>query len=135
MAPVEVARHRVDIDALCGFLYDVTLIFSLFRKPYQPSALERMVHFRFVFFLVLDHSLKTTGAAPSHCNLELLKLHFTPQELLLAATAHGLASCPMEGFDMRRLRKAFHLPMRYSVPIVVGIGYPSELRSDAKTLR
>lgn len=57
------------------------------------------------------------------------------QELLLAATAQGLASCPMEGFDMRRLRKAFRLPLRYSVPIVVSIGYASEAERESKTLR
>lgn len=57
------------------------------------------------------------------------------QELLLAATSHGLASCPMEGFDMRRLRKALSIPLRYSIPIVVCIGYPSEEQRDFKTLR
>lgn len=59
----------------------------------------------------------------------------TPQELLLAATSHGLASCPMEGFDMRRLRKELRIPLRYSVPIVVSIGYPSEAERNFKTLR
>lgn len=58
-----------------------------------------------------------------------------PQELLLAATSHGLATCPMEGFDMRRLRKALRIPLRYSIPIVVCIGYPSEAQRDFKTLR
>ncbi|CAN0171505.1 unnamed protein product, partial [Hapterophycus canaliculatus] len=43
----------------------------------------------------------------------------------LAATSCGLASCPMEGFDMRRMRKALRIPLRYSVPIVVSVGYPS----------
>lgn len=57
------------------------------------------------------------------------------KELLLAATSHGLATCPMEGFDMRRMRKALRIPLRYSVPIVVCIGYPSEEQRDFKTLR
>ena len=36
---------------------------------------------------------------------------------------------------MRRLRKALRIPLRYSVPIVVCIGYPSEEERDFKTLR
>lgn len=36
---------------------------------------------------------------------------------------------------MRRLRKAFRLPLRYSVPIVVSIGYASEAERESKTLR
>lgn len=36
---------------------------------------------------------------------------------------------------MRRLRKALRIPLRYSVPIVVCIGYPSEEQRDFKTLR
>ncbi|CAM9092527.1 unnamed protein product [Ascophyllum nodosum] len=57
------------------------------------------------------------------------------EELLLAATSCGVASCPMEGFDMRRLRRELGIPLRYSVPIVVSLGYPSKAERDFKTLR
>ncbi|KAG5185947.1 Nitroreductase-like protein [Tribonema minus] len=46
------------------------------------------------------------------------------EAFMLAAAANGLATCPMEGFDPRQLRKQFHIPRRYSVPVVVSIGYP-----------
>lgn len=48
------------------------------------------------------------------------------QNLLLAATAHGLASCPMEGFDGRRVRRALGIPRRFSVPLVVAIGHAED---------
>ena len=43
--------------------------------------------------------------------------------LMLAATANGLTTCPMEGFDQARVRKALGIPRRYHVPLVVALGY------------
>ena len=45
------------------------------------------------------------------------------QTYMLAASAHGVGTCPMEGFDIERLRDALSLPRRYSVPLVVATGY------------
>ena len=52
------------------------------------------------------------------------------QTLLLAATAAGLSSCPMEGFDGRRVRRALRIPRRYSIPLVVAVGHPTPLARD-----
>ncbi len=46
--------------------------------------------------------------------------------LMLAASAHGVQSCPMEGFDERRVRNVVGLPSNYSVPLIVSLGYSSE---------
>lgn len=45
------------------------------------------------------------------------------QTYLLAATAHGLATAPMEGFDAARLRAYLDVPARYALPLVVATGY------------
>ena len=45
------------------------------------------------------------------------------QTYLLAATARGLATAPMEGFDADRLRAYLDVPPRYSLPLVVATGY------------
>jgi nitroreductase len=45
--------------------------------------------------------------------------------LLLAATAEGLASTPMEGFDERRVKDVLHVPGSYGVPMLVALGYPA----------
>ena len=51
---------------------------------------------------------------------------------MYSATAHGLATCPMEGFDERRLCFSLGIDMeRYSVPMVVSTGY--SLPSDTFT--
>ena len=45
------------------------------------------------------------------------------QTYLLAATAHGLATAPMEGFDAARLRAYLDVPARYALPLVVAARY------------
>ena len=54
---------------------------------------------------------------------------YAAQTLLLAATARGLASCPMEGFNPLQVRKALHLPRSVVIPIVIALG---ERASDAR---
>ena len=43
--------------------------------------------------------------------------------LLYAATAHGVATAPMEGLDSRRIRLALNIPPRYEVALAVALGY------------
>ncbi len=43
-------------------------------------------------------------------------------QFLLAATAAGLATAPIEGFDERRVRRALGIPRSQIVPIVVPLG-------------
>ena len=47
------------------------------------------------------------------------------QTLLLGAAAAGLATCPMEGFDGRRVRAALAIPERFAVPVIVALGEPA----------
>lgn len=42
---------------------------------------------------------------------------------MLAATAAGLATCPVEGFDERRVRKALGIPRSVVPVVVVPVGY------------
>ncbi len=42
---------------------------------------------------------------------------------MLAAAAAGLHTCPMEGFDQRRVRRALRLPRSLLVTLVVPVGY------------
>lgn len=57
---------------------------------------------------------------------------FAAATFLYAAQAHGLATCPMEGFDDVRLRTALDIPDRYAVPVVVALGYPKEANTPLK---
>ncbi len=53
--------------------------------------------------------------------------------LLLAAHAAGLAGCPMEGFDRRRVGNVLNLPRGYEPMLLVPLGYPA--RTDLKKTR
>lgn len=53
--------------------------------------------------------------------------------LLLAAHAAGLAGCPMEGFDRRRVAKVLKLPHGMEPMLIVPLGYPA--RTDLKKTR
>jgi len=46
--------------------------------------------------------------------------------LMLAASAAGLATLPMEGFDERRVRRTLAIPRSQLVPLVVAIGYAAD---------
>ncbi|WEJ71287.1 nitroreductase family protein [Pseudomonas sp. PSE14] len=57
----------------------------------------------------------------SHAEMRLWAVKSTAlaaQNLMLALQSHGLASCPMEGFDEVRLRKVLDIPRR-AVPIML----------------
>ncbi len=44
--------------------------------------------------------------------------------LMLAASAAGLATLPMEGFDESRVRRVLRIPRSQVVPVVIAMGYP-----------
>ena len=54
---------------------------------------------------------------------------YAAQTLLLAASARGIDSCPMEGFNPRRVARALGLPRGSVIPIVIALG---RRRADAR---
>lgn len=54
---------------------------------------------------------------------------YVAQTLMLAASARGIDSCPMEGFSARRVRRVLGLPRGHVIPIVIALG---RRRPDAR---
>ncbi len=48
------------------------------------------------------------------------------QTLMLSASAHGVDTCPMEGFDARKVARLLALPRGSVVPLVLALGYRAE---------
>jgi nitroreductase len=48
------------------------------------------------------------------------------ENFMLALTAHGFASCPMEGFDEPRVKRLFNLPRAAEIVMVIAAGRGAE---------
>ena len=55
--------------------------------------------------------------------------------LMYAAWEHGVASCPMEGFDATALIEAFDIPEGYEPVMLVTLGYPDSEAADIENER
>ena len=55
--------------------------------------------------------------------------------LMYAAWEHGVASCPMEGFDADGLIETFDIPDGYEPVMLVTLGYPVDKASDIENER
>lgn len=44
------------------------------------------------------------------------------QTFMLSIAAEGFHSCPMEGFDEKRVKKALHLPCGAEINMIIGVG-------------
>ncbi len=55
---------------------------------------------------------------------------------MIAAQSAGLITCPMEGFDEYRLKRLLAIPRRFTIPLIVPIGYPldSHMAAEYKAL-
>ena len=50
--------------------------------------------------------------------------------LMYAAWTHGVASCPMEGFDADALIEEFDVPAGYEPVMLITLGYPADPAAD-----
>lgn len=51
---------------------------------------------------------------------------------MLACTSRGLATCPMEGFNVGGVRRALGIPKRYSIPLIVSTGFPFKREEEGE---
>lgn len=79
----------------------------------------------------LASPLYPSPTIPSPAEWSIKNTMFTAQQLLLAATAYGLETSPMEGFDESRLIHQFDIPPeRYNIPLVIALGNHPEGMED-----
>lgn len=85
---------------ISGFLKRILVFFIGLRRPIsrEPSSIADMKVW----------AVKSTALA---C-----------ENFMLAITAHGYDTCPMEGFDSRRVRKILSLPTDATVPMIIAVG-------------
>lgn len=75
---------------------------------------------------IISTAVSPLRPAPSNVSTEawaFKQTAFVAATFLYAAQMHGLATCPMEGFDQTRVKNALDIPDRYSVPVVIALGH------------
>eukprot|EP00578_Thalassiosira_sp_NH16_P012262 CAMPEP_0181119198 /NCGR_PEP_ID=MMETSP1071-20121207/23480_1 /TAXON_ID=35127 /ORGANISM="Thalassiosira sp., Strain NH16" /LENGTH=310 /DNA_ID=CAMNT_0023203741 /DNA_START=10 /DNA_END=938 /DNA_ORIENTATION=+ len=72
------------------------------------------------------HALSPVQPMPTMENVESWSYKnagIVAQTYTMAATAHGLKTCMMEGYDARRAKEILRVPERYGIPLMVATGY------------
>jgi nitroreductase len=81
------------------------------------------------------HVQKLSGEGDPNISTEawaVKQTAFAAATFLYAAQVHGLATCPMEGMDQASVKKVLDIPDRYSIPVVVALGYANPAAKPAK---
>lgn len=74
----------------------------------------------------VTHALSPVQPMPTMENVESWSYKnagIMSQMYTMSATAHGLSTCMMEGFDARRAREILRIPDRFGIPLMVATGY------------
>jgi len=113
---VELERqHGKTLDSMEAFVSSVKLL-------YDNSIVTRKVKALATHLL---SPLRPTPVVPSNNHTWAIKnCMLMAQQLMLVATAHGLSTGPMEGFDERRVSYVLGIPLqRYAIPLIINVGY------------
>ncbi|TDH66576.1 uncharacterized protein CCR75_005630 [Bremia lactucae] len=106
-----------DSGAPADFVSNMPHVVRLFSGEGMISSMLRKI---------ISTAVSPLQPAPSDVSTEawsFKQTSFAAATFLYAAQVHGLATCPMEGFDIIRVRNALDIPDRYSVPVVIALGY------------
>jgi nitroreductase len=84
----------------------------------------------------LASPLQPSPVLPSPNSWSQKNTAFAAQTFILAATASGLNSAAMEGFDERRVCSILDIPQQeFSIPVMVSIGYPAANEKQKDRIR
>lgn len=54
---------------------------------------------------------------------------------MIAAKAHGLDTCPMQGFDESKLKKCLNIPASKSIPVIIPTGHAEPPQPSTRSIR
>ena len=105
---------------------NVPLSFS--RKPFGLGWL-----WKFLAEVIVGKFIPIPDLQAVHKKYWLAKqVSISAMNFMLAAHTSGLATCPMEGFSERAVRKVLNIPKSHAVILVVPVGY-ADSSNKAKT--
>eukprot|EP00624_Nannochloropsis_granulata_P003916 evm.model.NODE_29647_length_52634_cov_57.405155.12 len=95
--------------------------------PFSVSFLAGKGHLAHAFKDLFTTAMSPLQPMPSVSTLEAWSFKNTAiaaSWYIMACSAHGLNTCPMEGFDGRRIMQVLRIPSpRYAIPLVVSTGF------------
>ena len=68
-----------------------------------------------------------TGGTANHRIMVHKSCALAAQTFMLSISAEGFHSCPMEGFDEKRVKKALNLPRGAEINMIISVGLGTEL--------
>lgn len=103
--------------------YGKVMPFLYFNDPfYIMATLRRTVS----FIMGLTKPFYRTGG-PSNQRIVVHKsCALAAQTFMLSISAEGFHSCPMEGFDEKRVKKALNLPYGAEINMIISVGMATE---------
>ena len=60
---------------------------------------------------------------------------FSAATFMIAASGAGLGTSPMEGFDEYRLKRLLAIPLSYTVPLIISVGYSADAGEGKPSVR
>lgn len=114
-----------------GFLKQIPFFATLFSTGYRYSLLRWCLYWGKRMVMNVVGIFKPVPRFERPETWAAKNTMLAAMTLMLAASSHGLTTCPMEGFDARRLRRLVKLPSRYIVPVVVCVGYAATPAEEA----
>lgn len=93
-----------------------------FERTWQEMVKTGMPETKRDWFLNATNSLYNWSPA-ANLAFAAKNAGFFAMSLMYAAVSLGLDSHPMDGFDHEAVKKAFNIPDRYWIPVLLAVGY------------
>lgn len=94
---------------------------DVYQRDVQSGQLSEQIMLN-----IIDQIESAYAEAPTFSRDEAIRnASLAAMQLMLAAKAKGLDSCPMGGYDVAKFIEAFHIPARYVPVMLISIGKPA----------
>ena len=92
----------------------------------DPFGFMSLIRRSISFFMGLRKPFFRTGGVANQRIMVHKSCALAAQTFMLSIAAEGFHSCPMEGFDEKRVRKALKLPRRAEINMIISVGKGTE---------
>ena len=103
-----------------GLQYYAKLMPLLYRQ--DPLGLFTLIRKTICFFMGLRKPFMRFGGKADQRVMVHKSCALAAQTFMLSITAEGFDTCPMEGFDQIRVRKALNLPAGAEINMIIAVG-------------